>query len=90
MMASFHATCPNIVQGLTSWNFKISFLVDSNEHVLKSDNLTQLEAGLVMRKDRWQCSSSQRETGAIVIHDCDGSCSGTLGLGRDDDGGSDR
>ena len=34
MIAPLHATCPNVVHGLTSWNFKTVFLVDSKEQVL--------------------------------------------------------
>lgn len=33
-IAPLDATCPNVFQGLTSWNFKTVFLVDSKEHVL--------------------------------------------------------
>jgi len=32
-MAPLDATCPKVVQGLTSWNFNTVFLVDSKEHV---------------------------------------------------------
>jgi hypothetical protein len=34
MVAPLQATCPNVVHGLTSWNFNTYFLVDSKEQVL--------------------------------------------------------
>jgi hypothetical protein len=34
MIATLQATCPNVVHGLTSWNFNIVFLVDLKEQVL--------------------------------------------------------
>jgi len=33
-MAPLDATCPKVVQGLSSWNFSTVLRVDSKEHVL--------------------------------------------------------